>query len=185
MGLEMENAIISSFLQTLGPWKDQIVIGGGFAPIIYKLYLANNTRSPPPIGTTDLDTLLSRRLSIVSKKNIAKHLEEAGFKRIHKTMDVLAVEAYIKKIENKEFEIEFLTDSLFRGDKSKNIAISGIVAQPLKYLELSLQEKVPFHTFSGQIGWVVSPSVWIFHKGLTFKRRKTKYKKQKDLYGIW
>ena len=32
---------------------------------------------------------------------------------------------------------------------------------------------------------MVSPGAWIFHKGLTFPKRKSKSKIYKDLYGIW
>jgi hypothetical protein len=35
------------------------------------------------------------------------------------------------------------------------------------------------------VGKVVSPGAWIFHKGLTFTRRKSSSKMLKDLYGIW
>lgn len=88
-------------------------------------------------------------------------------------------------MDGVEVEIEFLTDSATRGDKNKNVVIAGIVAQPLSYLTLSLQTTLNFQTNSGDAGWVVSPGAWIFHKGLTFKRRKTTSKIYKDLYGIW
>ncbi len=42
-----------------------------------------------------------------------------------------------------------------------------------------------FRTYSGEAGKVVSPGAWIFHKGLTFTRRKSASKMLKDLYGIW
>lgn len=185
MMLEHEDQIVTEFLQTLGPWKNHIIIGGGFAPIIYNIYLAKNTKANPPVRTKDLDSLINRRVPKVSTKNIAQYLEKAGFKRIYKSLDVLGAESYSKKVDNSEFEVEFLTDALFRGDKNKNISISGVVAQPLKYLELSLKKKIEFYTFSGIQGWVVSPGVWVLHKGLTFVKRRVEYKKCKDLYGIW
>jgi hypothetical protein len=42
-----------------------------------------------------------------------------------------------------------------------------------------------FQTYSHEMGKVVSPGAWIFHKGLTFVRRKSSSKMLKDLYGIW
>lgn len=183
--LELEDKIITEFLQTLGPWKNHIVIGGGFAPIIYNLYLVKDVNANPPIRTKDLDSLINRRLPEVSTKNIAEYLEGAGFRRIYKSLDVMGAESYSKKIHNSEFEVEFLTDAHFRGNKDKNVSISGVVAQPLKYLELSLEKKTKFYTFSGMEGWVVSPAAWVLHKGLTFVKRKVEYKKCKDLYGIW
>ncbi len=78
-----------------------------------------------------------------------------------------------------------MTDSATRDDKNKNVVIAGIVAQPLSYLMLSLQTTMKFQTYSHEAGKVVSPGAWIFHKGLTFTRRKSSSKMLKDLYGIW
>ena len=91
----------------------------------------------------------------------------------------------MKEIDGVEVEIEFLTDSATRDDKNKNVVIAGIVAQPLSYLTLSLQTTMEFQTYSHEVGKVVSPGAWIFHKGLTFTRRKSSSKMLKDLYGIW
>lgn len=77
----------------------------------------------------------------------------------------------MKEIDGVEVEIEFLTDSATRDDKNKNVMIAGIVAQPLSYLTLSLQTTMEFQTYSREVGKVVSPGAWIFHKGLTFTRR--------------
>jgi len=177
--------MISEFLNSIGPWRDFVVIGGGFALFIYKLYLADPKLGNTPIGTRDIDSLIPRRLPEISKKNIAKHLHEAGFTHIFKDVNVPATESYVKKIEDIEMEIEFLTDSATRNDKSKNVIIAGVVAQPLSYLTLSLQMTMEFQTYLHKTGRVVSPGAWIFHKGLTFTKRKISSKMLKDLYGIW
>ena len=165
--------------------KKVIVIGGGFALFIYKLYLSDPKLENIPVGTRDIDSLIPRRVPEISKKNIAKHLHEAGFTHIFKDIDVPATEAYVKEIDGLEVEIEFLTDSATRNDKTKNVIIGGVGAQPLSYLTLSLQMTTEFQTYSSQIGRVVSPAAWMFHKGLTFTRRKSSSKMLKDLYGIW
>lgn len=180
-----EDKIISEFLKSLGPWQDFVVIGGGFALFIYKLYLADPKLENHPIGTRDIDSLIPRRVPEISKKNIADHLHEAGFTPIFKNMDIPATESYVKEIDKLEIEIEFLTDSATRVDKNKNVVISGVVAQPLSYLTLSLKMTTKFQTDSGEMGRVVSPGAWMFHKGLTFTRRKSSSKSLKDLYGIW
>ena len=185
MRQSQEDKIISKFLNSIGPWREFIVIGGGFALFIYKLYLADSKLENIPVGTRDIDSLIPRRVPEISKKNIAKHLHEAGFTRVFKDVDVPATESYVKEIDGLEVEIEFLTDSATRNDKNKNVVIGGIVAQPLSYLTLSLQVTTEFQTYSGEIGRVVSPGAWMFHKGLTFTRRKSSSKMLKDLYGIW
>ena len=73
-----EDKIISEFLKSLGPWREFVVIGGGFALFIYKLYLADPKLENLPVGTRDIDSLIPRRVPEISKKNIAKYLNEAA-----------------------------------------------------------------------------------------------------------
>ncbi len=185
MHQNQENKIISEFLKSIGPWRESIVIGGGFALFVYKLYLADPKLEYFPLGTRDIDSLVPRRIPGISTKDIANHLKEAGFTPIFKDLEVPATESYVKEIAGVEIEIEFLTDASTRHNKNKNVAIAGVVAQPLSYLILSLQTVMEFQTYSRQKGKVVSPGAWIFHKGLTFTRRKNGSKILKDLYGIW
>jgi Nucleotidyltransferase len=178
-----EEKIISSFLHSIGPWAEHIIIGGGYAPIIYKLYLANCKKSNPPVITRDVDSLIPRKIARKIDKNISNYLADSGFSKVRKDYENPATEAYTKEIAGVEIEIEFLTDASREGI-SKNISIAGIVAQPLRYLELSLETAKLFNTFSNYTGFVVAPEAWILHKG-TFSKRSDKFKRYKDLYGIW
>lgn len=185
MALIQEDIIITEFLKSIGPWKNHIVIGGGFALFVYKLYLSNQKLANPPVTTRDIDSLISRKIPIVSDKSIENHLKEAGFNHFFKDLNNPATEAYVKDIDGTEIEIEFLTDNSSRSHKNKNIVIAGVVAQPLSYISLSLQRTLEFQTFSKITGNVVTPDAWVFHKGLTFTKRKSLLKAIKDLYGIW
>jgi hypothetical protein len=138
-----------------------------------------------PVGTRDIDSLIPRKMPEVSKKNIQSYLREAGFDHVFKDLDDPATEAYVKDIAGAEVEIEFLTDDSVRNNKDKNVVIAGVVAQPLSYLTLSLQTTLKFETYSKITGNVVTPGAWMFHKGLTFTKRKSSLKILKDLYGIW
>lgn len=180
-----EDKIISEFLEAIGPWRDLVVIGGGFALFIYKLYLSDPKLKNPPVGTRDIDSLLPRKIPEISKKNIQSYLREAGFNHVFKDLDDPATEAYVKDIAGAEIEIEFLTDDSARNNKDKNVLIAGVIAQPLSYLTLSLQTTIKFQTHSNVTGNVVTPGAWMFHKGLTFTKRKSSLKILKDLYGIW
>ena len=120
-----EDKIISEFLKSLGPWREFVVIGGGFALFIYKLYLADPKLENLPVGTRDIDSLIPRRVPEISKKNIAKYLNEAGFIHVFKDVDIPATESFVKEIDGGEVEIEFLTDSATRDDKNKNVVIAG------------------------------------------------------------
>jgi hypothetical protein len=180
-----EEKIISEFLESIGPWQDFVVIGDGFALFIYKIYLSDPKLKNLPVGTRDIDSLIPRKIPEVSKKNIQNYLREAGFKHVFKDLDDPATEAYVKDISGAEVEIEFLTDDSARNNKDKNVLIAVVVAQPLSYLTLSLQTTAKFQTYSNIPGNVVTPGAWIFHKGLTFTKRKSALKILKDLYGIW
>ncbi len=68
MTLKQEDNILSNFLQSLGPWSTYVVIGGGYAPIIYKLYMSDLKKGHPPLITHDLDTIIPRKMHAVSKK---------------------------------------------------------------------------------------------------------------------
>ncbi len=166
MIFNQEDKIISEFLESIGPWRELIVIGGGFALFIYKLYLADQKLKNPPIGTRDIDSLIPRKIPEISKKNIQNYLQEAGFHHVFKDIDDPATEAYVKEIAGFEVEIEFLTDALTRNDKNKNVVIAGVAAQPLSYLTLSLKTTLKFQTYSNVRGNVVTPGAWIFHTHL-------------------
>jgi hypothetical protein len=181
-----EDAVIDEFLKSIGPWSNCIVIGGGYALIIYRLYLANNN-GILPVGTRDIDSLISRKAPKVLGKNIGECLQEAGFLQSFKDYDNPATESYIKEINGVEVEVEFLTNDCTRKGKNKNIAIAGtgIIAKQLSYIQMSLDNIKKFKTFSGILGQVASPAAWMFHKGLAFPKRNDKKKSYKDLYGIW
>lgn len=185
MTSNQDDKIISEFLESIGPWREFVVIGGGFALFIYKLYLSDPKLKNFPVGTRDIDSLIPRKIPEVSKKNIHSYLREAGFNHVFKDLDDPATEVYVKDIAGAEVEIEFLTDDSVRNNKDKNIVIAGVVAQPLSYLTLSLQTTLKFQTYSKVTGNVVTPGAWIFHKGLTFTKRKSSLKALKDVYGIW
>lgn len=87
MTSNQEDKIISEFLESIGPWRDFVVIGGGFALFIYKLYLTDPKLKNQPVGTRDIDSLIPRKIPEISKKNIKSHLREAGFNHIFKDLD--------------------------------------------------------------------------------------------------
>jgi len=124
MQKSLEDKIISKFLDSLGPWSKLVIIGGGFALFVYKLYLSNQKLKNFPIRTQDIDSLLPRKVPAISKKNIAHYLHRAGFKPIFKDLDIPATESYIKTVDGVEIEIEFLTDTATRKDKSQNVTYS-------------------------------------------------------------
>lgn len=179
-----EDRIIAAFLRSLGPWRDTVVIGGGYALFIYTLYFGEEALHRP-IWTRDIDSLLPRRVKSGERESIATYLKNAGFVSHFRDRGIPATEAYSKEIDGIEVEVEFITDNAACNGKGKNVVIAGVTAQPLSYLELSVEACEEFETYSGERGKVVAPEAWLFHKGLTFTRRRNLSKRLKDLYGIW
>jgi hypothetical protein len=61
--MPQEDKVISEFLKSIGPWRDHVIIGGGFALFIYKLYFSDSQSVNFPVGTRDIDSLLPSALS--------------------------------------------------------------------------------------------------------------------------
>ncbi len=175
---------VEELAKILKPWNDQLVIGGGVALILYDVLLSKaNTGA---VGTTDIDFLIPRKPIHAGDGKISKLLVDNGYEPRNKSMEMPAVQSFIKQIEEGEIEVEFLTDTKSR-DKSPVVEIkdAGVNAQSLSYIEMSLQEAIPLNLPNGETILVVKPEAWVFHKGLTFPKRTVELKKYKDLYGIW
>lgn len=61
MDPKQEDLVISEFLQSMGPWREVIVIGGGYALIIYKLYLVLCSQSFYYLGCVKAPGLNDRK----------------------------------------------------------------------------------------------------------------------------
>lgn len=178
-----EELIIEAVLRDLGPWAKNVVIGGGYALLVYRYFLSDE-RDPVPAATRDMDSLIPRSVG-KEKEALAKVLSASGYERQFKDINNPPTESYNKEIQGEEIELEFLTDNRTRDHKGDNVKISGVSAQPLSYLEMSLQNVREFKTRGNLEGRVVSPGAWAFHKALTFPRRGNLAKQKKDLYGFW
>ncbi|MCM2321806.1 MAG: nucleotidyltransferase domain-containing protein [Oligoflexia bacterium] len=178
---ELENLIAH-----LEEWSQCLVLGGGVALIVYDQCMAGD--SARPVGTTDLDFLIPRSPDVtVNTQPLSRILESLGFSTRLKSLGNPPIESYVKEVEETEIEVEFLTDDRTRKKKdSTQIPKAGVVAQSLSYLEMSLNSATTAKLPRGTTVRIVRPEAWVFHKGLTFTRRKPgSLKSTKDLYGIW
>ena len=102
----------AGFLKTLWILRDYlsvIVIGGGWAPLLYYHYLLAD-KSREPIRTRDIDLLVDIQVPLVGDKSVDRLLLEAGLKPTFKSSDTPPVIHYEGIIDGEEVEIEFLTD---------------------------------------------------------------------------
>lgn len=183
------------FLKTLWiirQYLPQIVIGGGWVPLIYYHYLIGD-KSLNPLRTLDIDFMVSDNIPIIGSEPLDQLLTDAGLKSEFKSLDTPPVIHYEGKIENVDVEIEFLTDQI--GSKQDKVieVQKGLHAEALRYISISLENIITvtiddfvdsekpqrFHVR------VPTPAAFIFHKGLVFKRRNKRNKKAKDLFYIF
>ncbi len=186
--MQLDNELILKQVEELSvilkPWNEQLVVGGGVALILYDLILSKANAGA--VTTTDIDFLIPRKGLKIGKEKISSVLIASGYSPHFKSQDTPAVQSFIKYIEEVEIEVEFLTDNKARV-KTDVVELRdvGVNAQPLSYLEMSLQEATPIVLPNGESMQIVTPQAWVFHKGLTFTQRTSKRKMYKDLYGIW
>ena len=185
----------AGFLKTLWIIRDylsEMVIGGGWVPLIYYHYLLAD-KSREPIRTRDIDLMVKLKLPVIGSKTVDQLLVEAGFKSSFKSQEIPPVICYEGTIDGHEVEIEFLTDQ--RGAK-EDVVIEvqkGLSAQSLRYISIPLTyvieveiDDIPVAEGSSPLKVKIpSPGAYIFHKGLVFVRRKRQQKKAKDLYYIF
>lgn len=173
-------------------YLSQIVIGGGWVPLIYYHYLMGD-KSKNPIRTMDIDFFVKENVPVIGSKTIDQLLTDAGLKSEFKSVDTPPVIHYEGKIDNIDVEIEFLTNQA--GSKTERVieVQKGLHAEALRYISISLENVITVNIDDFSIGSkphllevkVPTPAAFIFHKGLIFQKRKDKNKKAKDLYYIF
>jgi len=192
--LMTDNNFKKEFFKTLVILKDyllDIVIAGGWAPLIYYRYLLSDKKIRP-LRTKDIDIVVPESLKKRKEKTVNELLLEAGFKPKFKSLHAPPVVSYEGIVGDYEVEIEFLTHK--KGPK-EDIVIEvqqGLHAQSLRFITLLLDHTIEvdiddFLLADGKILRirVPTPGAYIFQKGLIFVRRNKRLKKAKDLYYIF
>jgi len=191
----MQDDFKTGFLKTLWVIREylpQVVIGGGWVPLIYYHYFQGD-KSKNPLRTMDIDFFVPDNIPVIGSNTLDQLLIDAGLKSEFKSRDIPPIIHYEGKIDNFAVEIEFLTNQVgSREDKVIEVQ-KGLHAEALRYLSISLENVITvkiddFYNESTPYLFEVkvpAPAAFIFHKGLVFQRRKDRNKKAKDLYYIF
>jgi len=191
----MSNDFKKSFLKTLWILKEYlpvIIVGGGWAPLIYYHYLVKD-KSKEPIRTRDIDLFVKINVPVLGNRTVDQLLTDSGLESKFKSHDNPPVIHYQGDIEGDNVEIEFLTDRRGATGDSVIEVQKGLHAVPLRFVSIILENSIEVDIDDLLIKGkhqplkirVPSPEAYIFHKGLIFDRRKEKTKKAKDLYYIF
>lgn len=190
----MDNIFKKGFFETIIILRDylpDIVISGGWAPLIYYHYLLSK-KDIEPLRTRDIDIVVPEKIKKRADKTIDELLIEAGLKSTFKSLHIPPAISYEGNIEGYEVEIEFLTHK--RGAKEDSVikVQKGLHARSLRFISPLLENTIivridDFKALESEILKirVPAPGAFIFNKGLTFTRRTKRAKKAKDLYYIF
>jgi hypothetical protein len=183
------------FLKTLWilrEYSNEIIIGGGWAPLVYYHYLIKD-KSKESIRTRDIDLFIKTDLPILSGKTVDQLLEESGLKANFKSFTIPPVVHYEGCLDGNDVEVEFLTDQ--KGAKKDSVieVQKGLHATALRFVSIILENTIVVDiddlyidnkSFPLKIK-VPSPQAYVFHKGLIYNRRLKKTKGAKDIYYIF
>jgi hypothetical protein len=176
----------------LRAYLSDIVIGGGWAPLIYYHYLLGD-KTKHPVRTFDIDLMVKDSVAVKGDKRIDQLLVEAGLTAAFKTIDTPPIIHYEGNIEGCDIEIEFLTDQKGSNPDVVIKVQEGLYAEALRYVSTATDNTIavtiddfryPAMEQLFQVK-VPTPQAYVFHKGLVFEKRREKLKKAKDLYYIF
>lgn len=165
-------------LKAVKPYLSDIVLVGGWVPIVYEQ--CTSVFPTRMVRTADVDFACVPPLNV--KEETMDHLLKRGGFRCELSGDGLV--PFCRYISEGQLEIEFLTP--LRGDGSVSVTEiqKGLTAEPLRYLDILLDHTREVNV-QGHVVRVPWLSAFLFQKGLSFPKRKSTLKKDKDLYYIF
>ncbi len=176
-------------MQVLEPYLDEIVLVGGWVPMLYRRY--GRVSSPHPLlRTMDIDIVVPGRVEDRGRPTIDQLLSGAGYEPHVHPLDASLVKY---ELASPITEIEFLTPEIGPPGRATRRVQQGLTAQALRYLQILLDNTVKIgidDTICGSdINLAVnvpSPGAFIYQKGLVLSpgSHREPHKVAKDLYYI-
>ncbi|MDR3669164.1 MAG: GSU2403 family nucleotidyltransferase fold protein [Ignavibacteriaceae bacterium] len=174
-------------IKMLEEYLPYIVLGGGWASLIYYHYLWGE-KDKFPIQTYDFDFIVKNKIPESGQGKLINKLEQYGLKPNYTPITNTPIGQFEGEINGVLVSIEFLTYAGYKRSKDSIEVQTGIWAQTLEYLNINIENKIPIVlNIEGKelTIWVPKPAAFIFNKGLVFTRRMDDTKKAKDLYYIF
>lgn len=142
MAANSDSEHFARLIDALHPWLNQVVIIGGWAHRLFRLYPLAQPLSYQPLGTFDTDVALPAQLPVM-EEDIRHRLLENGFREELMGETRPPVAHYYVAAGDSSFYAEFLTP-LLRGEVKRDgkrdatQQIAGVSVQKLRHLELLL-----------------------------------------------
>jgi hypothetical protein len=185
--LSDDRAAFAKVVTALRPYLRDLVFAGGWAHRLLALHELANPVDFQPLATADADVAAPTRLE-VRGPSIRALLQQAGFKEELSGDETPPVSEYRLGAEEGALYLEFLSPQMGGpnrrdGSVDATIAVGGVTAQKLKYLEILFYEPwlVQLNEANGFVGLgkegvavrVPNPAAYIMHKVLVLPERKS------------
>ncbi len=169
-------------LQPIKVYLPNIVLIGGWVPLLNKIYNPSYNFDGAPVLTKDVDIACPQTLP-VKEEAVDELLMKSGFKSQLLGSDKPPI---CKYINDSGVELEFLTPMKGSGSASNVNVQGGLSAQSLRYLEILLEHTVFIEITEVDLK-IQTPELtaFLYQKGLSFPLRNSELKKAKDLYYIY
>ena len=179
MSMSTDLAPLVEVLEAVKPYLGDIVLVGGWVPIVYEQ--CSSIYPTKTVRTADVDFACRPTLA-VREETMDHLLRSAGFRC---ELRGNAPAPFCRYVNEREFEIEFLTQ--LKGDGAAAVIQpqEGLTAEPLRYLDVLLAHSRRVKIIGDlavRVPWI---SAFLFQKGLSFPDRRSALKKDKDLYYIF
>ncbi|HMQ11016.1 MAG TPA: GSU2403 family nucleotidyltransferase fold protein [Oligoflexia bacterium] len=163
-------------LKDLKPFLSHLVLVGGWVPYIYSQYVWKLSHIPR--GTADIDFGL-KDITYKGKSTIAHKLKQKQYGEHHINMGKLRPYIPVAKHGDERADVEFITSA--NPETFKSLVGKDIKINQIENFDLLLEKplRMPIEGLNIQIP---RPSIFIFHKLLTFVERQGQFKREKDLY---
>jgi hypothetical protein len=184
-----ELAAFVRLARVLEPWRDDLVIIGGWAHRLYFLHPRAQEVNHAPLMTFDADVAVPAVLP-PREQDIRQRLLAAGFMEELLGDDRPPATHYRLGAEPGEFYAEFLTPlsgSHYdrNGRRKATTAIGGVTSQKLRHLELLLdspwQVEIDTTAFAGHVR-IANPASFMAQKVLIHRRREPEDRAKDILY---
>ena len=188
-----DDIAMAKAIDALRPWRDSVVIVGGWAHQLYRRH--PDATLPPyrPIVTRDADVAFDSAIRL--EGDIAAALDKAGFQKVLKGDNARPISHFQFGAADAGFLVEFLTPlrgrgTLRDGSEVATMSAAGVTAQKLRHLDVLLlapwrinlapSEQLPL--MESTYLSVANPASFIVQKLLIHHRRVGRKKAQDLLY---
>ena len=175
---------LGAVLHALAPYSEDLVLVGGWVPVLYarRLGLIEHV----PLFTRDIDVAVPRVLA-QREQTVDELLKEAGLQDCYKSRLKPPAVSYVGRLGGTDVEVEFITNEPGNHEGTR-VVQPGLNAAGLHYVDMLMESAFVLEVEVGRRDIVVrvpSPGSFIVQKALVFPQRPKPDKRAKDLYYIF